>query len=92
MLDPTTAISSLAETPATVVDVKALWQTVAAAFVAGLGVTLILSVAILGAARFADLNRSGRTVAAAAFGALSLLAIAAFLAAIAVGIVAMTSK
>ena len=44
---------------ATVVDTEALLKTVAAAFVAGVGVTLIFSLAILGAARFAELSRDG---------------------------------
>jgi hypothetical protein len=76
----------------TVVDTKALAQTVLAAFVGGLGVTLIFSIAIFGAARFADLSRSGRPVAALAFGAVALVALAGFAAAITFGIIVMTSK
>ena len=45
---------------ATLVDTGALLKTVAAAFVAGVGVTLIFSLAILGAARFAELSRDER--------------------------------
>lgn len=81
-----------AATAAAAVDVTALWRTVVAALVAGLGVTLIFSLAILGASRFAEHSRAGHSLAAAAFGALALLATAAFLAAIAIGIVVMTSK
>ena len=77
---------------ATVVDTKELLQTVVAALVAGVGITLIFCVAILGAARFADSNRDGRPVAAAAFGALAVISVLAFLGAIAVGIVVMTTK
>ena len=58
---------------ATVVDWNALLKTVVAAFIAGVGVTLVFSVAIFGAARFADMNRDGRPVAAAAFVGLSVL-------------------
>jgi hypothetical protein len=77
---------------ATIVDTQALLRTVIAAFVAGVGVTLIFSLAILGAARFADLNRDGRTAAAVAYGALALLALAAAAAAVIAGIIVMTSK
>jgi len=77
---------------ATVVDTKELLQTVAAALVAGVGITLIFSFALLGAARFGDASREGRPVAAAAFGALAIVGVIAFLGAIAVGIVVMTTK
>jgi hypothetical protein len=55
-------------------------------------VTLIFSVAILGAARFADASRDGRRAAATAFGALALLALLAAGVAVTVGIIVMTSK
>jgi hypothetical protein len=77
---------------ATVVDTQALLKTIAAALIAGAGVTLIFSLAILGAARFADMSRDGRPAAAAAFGALALVALAAAAAAITIGIIVMTSK
>ena len=51
---------------ATIVDTKALWQTVVAAFVAGVGTTFVFSLAILGATRFAEANREGRTLKALA--------------------------
>jgi hypothetical protein len=77
---------------ATVVDSKALLQSVAAALVAGIGVTAIFCVAIFGAARFADMNRSGRPAAAVAFGIVAILGLIAFAGAIVVGLVVMTSK
>jgi hypothetical protein len=77
---------------ATVVDTEALLKTVAAAFIAGVGVTLIFSVAILGAARFAELSRDGRRAAAASFGALAILALIAAAAAVTIGIIVMTHK
>ena len=77
---------------ATVVDTQALLETVAAAFVAGVGVTLVFSLAILGAARFAELSRDGRPLAAASFGALAIVALAAAAAAVTVGIIVMTEK
>jgi hypothetical protein len=76
----------------TVVDWSALLKTVVAAFVAGVGITLVFSVAIFGAARFADLSRDGRPVGAAAYVALSVVALAAVAAAVAIGIIVMTTK
>jgi glycerol uptake facilitator-like aquaporin len=77
---------------ATIVDTQALLKTVVAAFVAGIGLTFVFSLAILGASRFADRSRDGRPVAAIAFGALGLVALAAALGAVAVGIIVMTRK
>jgi hypothetical protein len=78
--------------PATIVDTQALWSTVAAAFIAGVGVTFIFSLAILGAARLAELSRDGRPIAAAAFGVLAVVSLGAAAAAIVIGIIVMTSK
>jgi hypothetical protein len=77
---------------ATVVNTGDLLETAVASLVAGTGVTLVFSLAILGAARFADLNRDGRPVAAAAFGILAMIAVAACAAAVTFGIVVMTQK
>jgi hypothetical protein len=77
---------------ATVVDTDALLKTVIAALVAGVGVTLVFSVAILGAARFADLSRDGRMASAIAFGVLALVALAAAATAVTIGIIVMTTK
>ena len=77
---------------ATVVDWGALLKTVVGAFSAGVGVTLVFSVAIFGAARFADLSRDGRPVGAAAYVALSVVALAAVAGAVAFGIIVMASK
>ena len=76
----------------TVVDSKALLQSVIGAVVAGVGVTAIFCVALYGVVRFADMNRSGRPAAAVAFGILALLSLAAFAGSIAGGIIVMTSK
>ena len=77
---------------ATVVDTKALLQSIAAALVSGIGVTAIFCFVIYGTARFADMNRAGRTAAAVSFGLVALIALAAFAAAIVIGIVVMASK
>ena len=77
---------------ATVIDTKALWETIVAALVAGLGVILAFSLALLGVARFIDQSRDGRTVAAVVSAALAGVAFAVVAAAIVLGIVVMTSK
>ena len=76
---------------ATIVEGKALWETVVASVVAGLGVTFAFSIAIWGAARFVDLSREERPLAAAAAGLVGGLALIATLAAVVVGILVMTS-
>ena len=77
---------------AVVVETKELLQTVVASIVAGVGVTVIFSVAIWGVARFADLSRNERPLAAGAAATLAGLAMLATFAAVAFGIVVMTSK
>ena len=77
---------------AALVETQELLETVVASVVAGIGVTVIFSIAIWGAARFADLSRSERPLAAGAVGALAAVALIATLAGVAFGIVIMTSK
>jgi hypothetical protein len=77
---------------AIVVEGKELLQTLVASVVAGVGVTFIFSIAIWGAARFADLSRDERPLAAGAAAALAALALVATAAAVVVGIIAMTKK
>ena len=77
---------------ATLVDTSALWQTVVAAFVAALGVTLAFSLGLLGVARFVDQSRDGRNVAAAGSAVLAGVAFAAVAGAIVLGIAVMTAK
>jgi cation transporter-like permease len=77
---------------ATIVQTKELAQTLVASLVAGVGVTAVFSVAIWGVARFADLSREGRPIAAGLSAALAGLALTTTLAAVGVGIVVMTSK
>jgi len=77
---------------ATIVDTGALWQTVVAAFVAGVGTTLVFSLAILGAARFGEASRDGRTVESALFATLGVLGLLATATAIVVGVIVMTTK
>lgn len=76
---------------ASVVDWEALLDTVIASVVAGVGVTVVFSFAILGVAIFGDARREDRTAAAVGAGTLMALGLGGTLAAIAGGIVVMTS-
>jgi hypothetical protein len=77
---------------AEIVETKELLQTVLFAFVAGVGVTVIFSVAIWGAARFTDLSQEERPLAAGAAAAVAGLALLAVAAVIVIGVIVMTSK
>jgi hypothetical protein len=77
---------------ATLVEGKELLETVIFSTVAGIGVTVVFSVAIWGVARFADFNRADRHLAAGAAATVAALALVATTAAVVIGIVVMTSK
>ena len=77
---------------ASIVDTHALLEVLWTATLAGLGVTAIFAVAIVGTTRAFDMSREGRPVEAAAFGLLGVVALAAVAAAIAFGIVVMIQK
>ncbi|HEX3325341.1 MAG TPA: hypothetical protein VHR65_09480 [Solirubrobacterales bacterium] len=77
---------------AVVVETKQLLETVAASLIAGVGVTVVFSVAIWGIGRFADLSRNERPAAASAAAALAGMAVLITLAAVAFGIVVMSRK
>jgi hypothetical protein len=77
---------------ATVVETKALLDTVLASVVAGVGVTTVFAILIFGVARSADMVRDDRPAAAAAAGGLAVIALLVVAAAIVLGIIVMTSK
>ena len=77
---------------AQVVDWGSLLEVVVVSLVAGVGVTAVFSVAVLGAVRSVDSARDGRRLAAGTFGAIALVALAGCLVATAYGIVIMVSK
>jgi hypothetical protein len=77
---------------AEIVDPTAVWQTIIAALVAGIGVTSVFAIAVFGIARFVELGRDGRSIAAAGFGALAAAALLACAAAVVVGVIVMTQK
>ena len=77
---------------AVVVETKELIETVIVSLVAGVGVTVVFSVGIWGAARFADLSRAERPLAAGAAAALAGLAALVTAGAVVLGIVIVSSK
>ena len=77
---------------ATLVDTKALWETVVASFIAGVGVTFAFAFSILGVARFIDLRTTERPLLAVAWAALAAISFAIVLGAIVFGLIVMTSK
>jgi hypothetical protein len=77
---------------ATVVETKEMLQTVVVSLVAGVGVTFIFSIAIWGTARFAELSRDERPLAAAAAAALAIVGFLVTVAAIVFGIIVVTDK
>jgi hypothetical protein len=76
---------------ATVVHTDELLKTVAAAVVAGIGVTFAFSLSIWGVGQFAELSRNERPVAAAGAAVIASLALTCVAAAVIAGIIVMTS-
>jgi hypothetical protein len=74
------------------VDWAALGKVVAASLVAGIGVTLCFSLAVVGATRFTELRRDQRGVGAAFYGVLALAGLAATVASVVIAITVMTKK
>jgi hypothetical protein len=75
---------------AEIVDWAALLQTGLAALIAGVGVALTFSLAILGASRFAEASRDDRNLQAGAFAVLGVAGLLATAGAIAAGIIVIT--
>lgn len=75
-----------------VVDWGALLEVVWSSLLAGIGVTAIWAVAILGATRAIDTRQSGNAAAATAYWVLTAVALAAVAVAVVFGIVVMTQK
>ena len=77
---------------ATIVDWKTLGEVAVASFLAGVGVTTAFSFAIVGATRMVDMRRQNRRVEAGAYAALLILALLLSGAAVAFGVIVMTTK
>jgi uncharacterized membrane protein YidH (DUF202 family) len=77
---------------ADIVDVGDLVNVVWTAFVAGIGVCAIFSLAIVGFARGTDMQREGSGLAATAYFTLMVAALVVVMAVVVFGVVVMTSK
>ena len=77
---------------ATIVDWKTLGEVALASLVAGVGVTVAFSFALVGATRMAEMRRDGRSIEAGAYAALMILSLLASGAAVAFGVIIMTTK
>ncbi len=75
-----------------VVDWNALGEVVVTSLAAGVGVTAVFALSILGATRAVDVRRDGHPTAAVGYVALAVVAFVAVVAAVAVGIIVMTQK
>ena len=75
-----------------VVDWGTIGKVVAASLVAGVGVTLAFSIAVLGATRSVEMRRDRRGTEASMFAALGIFGAAVCVGAIVFGIIVMSSK
>ena len=75
-----------------IVDWAALGKVILASAIAGVGVSLCFSLAVIGATRFAELRRDERSGGAALYGVLGLLGLGATVAAIVLAIIVMAQK
>jgi hypothetical protein len=77
---------------ATIVDTSDLLEVVWTSAVAGVGVTVVYGLAILGVDRAIEFGRMGRGLEAAAYGVLAVICTAGVLASLVFGIVVMVNK
>jgi hypothetical protein len=77
---------------ASIVDTDALLEVIWVSIAAGIGLTAIYGVAIVGASRAVDSSRRGHTAGAVVYGALGLLALAVVLGASVFGIATLSDK
>jgi hypothetical protein len=77
---------------AEIINWNAAWQAVWTAAVAGVGITVVFSLAVLGATRTADMRRDNRPAQATVYGIVGLVAVAATLGAVVYAITLITTK
>ena len=77
---------------AKIIDTHAAWQAIWTATVAGVGITIVFSLGVLGATRSTDMRRNDEPAQAVVFAALALLALAATIGAIVYAITLITTK
>lgn len=75
-----------------VIDWAALLEVLWASLLGGVGVTAAFALTLLGTTRAVDLRRDGRIAAAGAYAGLAVLCGVLVVAAVAFGVVVMTSK
>lgn len=75
---------------AAVVDWEGIRDVVIVSFGAGVGVTAVYAVAVLGVTRVLDMTRDGRSLEAGAYGLLAIVSFTAVIAACVFGIVVLT--
>lgn len=77
---------------ASIVDWDALLQMLWSAALAGIGVSVVFGIGLLGAVRFVDARRDGRGAEAAIYGVLAIAGLAVVAAGIVFGIAVMVGK
>jgi hypothetical protein len=77
---------------AKIIDTHAAWQAIWTAAVAGVGISIVFSLAVLGATRSTDLRRDDRDGQAMVYGVLALVAFAATIGAVVYAITLITTK
>jgi len=78
--------------PVFAVDTHLLWQVIWVSFVAGVGISTLFSLVIVGGARAADARRAGDGAAAAAWGTFAVIAFLLFAGGAVLGVQAMITK
>jgi hypothetical protein len=78
--------------PVFAVDSHLLLQVIWVSFAAGVGISTLYSLVILGGARAADARRAGNGTAAAAWAALAVIAFLLFAGGVALGVQVMITK
>ena len=74
------------------VDFHLLWQVVWTSVLAGVGISALFSLVIVGGARTSDARRTGRTGAAAVYAALTVAAFVLFALGVVLGVQTMVTK
>ncbi len=74
------------------VDFHLLWQVVWVSLLAGVGISALFSLVIVGAARAGDARKAGQRGAAAVYAALAVAGFLLFAAGVVLGVQAMVSK
>jgi hypothetical protein len=77
---------------AKIIDGHAAWQAVWTAAVSGIGVTVVFSLAVLGATRSTDLRRDDRPAESVLFALLAVAGLAATIGAVVYAITLITTK